>query len=80
MILVAIMAELMEEYTVLLARVLEHASLFEAATDMGKCVVAIVEDLLAPKIINILLPFLFALRVVSNSAINSDSAAKWVKI
>nr|POE96828.1 hypothetical protein CFP56_48992 [Quercus suber] len=52
------------------------ASLFEAANDMGKCIVAIVEDLLAPKIINTLIPLLFALRAVSNSTINSGSATK----
>ncbi|KAK7835169.1 cysteine proteinase inhibitor 1 [Quercus suber] len=54
------------------------ASLFGAANNMGKCIVAIVEDLLAPKIINTLVPLLFALRAVSNSAINSGSAAKLI--
>nr|POE88890.1 hypothetical protein CFP56_47443 [Quercus suber]POE88891.1 hypothetical protein CFP56_47444 [Quercus suber] len=52
------------------------ASLFEATTDMGKCIVAIVEDLLAPKIINTLVPLLFALWAVSDPAINSGSAVK----
>ncbi|KAK7837592.1 hypothetical protein CFP56_021121 [Quercus suber] len=53
-----------------------HTSLFGAATDMGKCIVVIVEDFSAPKIINTLVPLLFALRAVSNSSINSGSAAK----
>nr|POE80722.1 hypothetical protein CFP56_74000 [Quercus suber] len=53
-------------------------SLFGAANDMGKCIVAIVEDLLAPKIINTLVPLLFALQDVSNFAINSGSAAKLI--
>ena len=35
-------------------------SLFRATTNMGKCIVAIVEDLLAPKIINTVVPLLFA--------------------
>nr|POE70983.1 hypothetical protein CFP56_14723 [Quercus suber] len=52
------------------------ASLFGATTDMGKCIVAIVEDLLAPKIINTLVPLLFALWAVFDPAINSGSAAK----
>ena len=54
------------------------ASLFRATTNMGKCIVAIVEDLLAPKIINIVVPLLFALRAVSDSAINSSSATKLI--
>ena len=54
------------------------ASLFRATTNMGKCIVAIVEDLLAPKIINTFVPLLFALRVVSDSAINSSSVAKLI--
>ena len=54
------------------------ASLFRATTNMGKCIVAIVKDLLAPKIINTLVPVLFALRVVSDFAINSNSAAKLI--
>ena len=54
------------------------ASLFRATTNMGKCIVAIVEDLLAPKIINTLVPLLFALPDVSNSAINSSSAAQLI--
>ena len=33
----------------------------KATTNMGKCIVAIVEDLLAPKIINTIVPLLFAL-------------------
>ena len=52
--------------------------LFRATTNMDKCIVAIVEDLLAPKIINTLIPLLFALRAVSNSAINTDSATKLI--
>ena len=54
------------------------ASLFRATTNMGKCIVAIVEDLLAPKIINIVVPLLFALQAVSDSAINSSSATKLI--
>ena len=54
------------------------ASLFRATTNMGKCIVAIVEDLLAPKIINTIVPLLFALRAVSDSAINSGSVAKLI--
>ena len=54
------------------------ASLFKGTTNMGKCIVAIVEDLLAPKIINIVVPLLFALRAVSDSAINSSSATKLI--
>ena len=54
------------------------ASLFRATTNMGKCIVAIVEDLLAPKIINTFVPLLFALRAVSNFAINSGSTAKLI--
>ena len=54
------------------------ASLFRATTNMGKCIVAIVEDLLAPKIINIVVPLLFALQAVSDSTINSGSAAKLI--
>ena len=57
---------------------LSKASLFRATTNMGKCIVAIVEDLLAPKIINTLVPLLFALRAVFDSAINSGSAAKLI--
>ena len=53
-------------------------SLFRATTNMGKCIVAIVEDLLAPKIINTIVPLLFALRAVSDSAINSSSVAKLI--
>ena len=52
-----------------------RTSLFGATTNMGKCIVAIVEDLVAPTIINIVVPLLFSLRVVSNPAINSSSAA-----
>ena len=37
---------------------------------MGKCIVAIVEDLLAPKIINTLVPLSFALQAIFDSAIN----------
>ena len=54
------------------------ASLFRATTNMGKCIVAIVGDLLAPKIINTIVPLLFALRAVSDPAINSGSAAKLI--
>ena len=54
------------------------ASLFKGTTNMGKCIVAIVEDLLAPKIINIVVPLLFALQAVSDSTINSGSAAKLI--
>ena len=54
------------------------ASLFRATTNMGKCIVAIVEDLLAPKIVNIVVPLLFALWAVSDSAINSGSTAKLI--
>ena len=54
------------------------ASLFRTTTNTGKCIVAIVEDLLAPKIINTLVPLLFALRDVSNSAINSGSTTKLI--
>nr|POF11871.1 hypothetical protein CFP56_41020 [Quercus suber] len=46
---------------------------------MGKCIAAIVEDLLALKIINTLVPLLFALRAVSDSAINSGFAAKVIE-
>ena len=53
-------------------------SLFRATTNMGKCIVAIVEDLLAPKIVNIVVPLLFALWVVSDSTINSGSTAKLI--
>ena len=54
------------------------ASSFKATTNMGKCIVEIVEDLLAPKIINIVVPLLFALQAVSDSTINSGSAAKLI--
>ena len=54
------------------------ASLFIATTNMDKCIVAIIEDLLAPKIINTLVPLLFALRAISNSIINSGSTAKLI--
>ena len=54
------------------------ASLVRATTNMGKCIDAIVEDLLAPKIINALVPLLFALWAVSNFAINSSFAAKLI--
>ena len=54
------------------------ASLFRATTNMGKCIVAIVEDLLAPKIINTIVPLLFALRAVSDSAINFGFVAKFI--
>ena len=54
------------------------ASLFRATTNMGKCIVAIVEDLLAPKIINTIVPLLFALRVVSDSTINFGFVAKLI--
>ena len=54
------------------------ASLFRATTNMGKCIVAIVEDLLAPTIINIVVPLLFSLRAVFDPAINSGSAAKLI--
>ena len=54
------------------------ASLFRATTNMGKCIVAIVEDLLAPKIVNIVVPLLFTLWAVSDSAIDSGSAAKLI--
>ena len=54
------------------------ASLFRATTNMGKCIVAIVKDLLAPTIINTVVPLLFALRAVSDPAINSSSAAKLI--
>ena len=57
---------------------LRRASLFGATTNMGKCIVAIVEDLLAPKIINTLVPLSFALQSVSDSAINSGFAAKLI--
>ena len=53
-------------------------SLFRATTNMGKCIVAIVEDLLAPKIINTIVPLLFALRAVSDSAINFGFVAKLI--
>nr|POE57384.1 hypothetical protein CFP56_05984 [Quercus suber] len=56
--------------------VLLEASLFGAATNMGICIVAIVEDILAPKIINTLVPLLFALWAVSDPAINSGFVAK----
>ena len=52
--------------------------LFGATTDMGKCIVAIVEDLQAPKIINTLIPLLFALWVVYDSTINSSFATKLI--
>ena len=53
-------------------------SLFRATTNMGKCIVAIVEDLLAPKIVNIVVPLLFALWAVFDSTINSGSTAKLI--
>ena len=40
------------------------ASLFRATTNMGKCIVAIVEDLLAPKIINTLVPLHYRLFLI----------------
>nr|POE84535.1 hypothetical protein CFP56_76401 [Quercus suber] len=58
--------------------VLLEASLFGAATNMGKCIVAIVEDILAPKIINTLVPLLFALWAVSDPAINYGFAAELI--
>ena len=54
------------------------ASLFRATTNMGKCIVAIVEDLLAPKIVNIVVPLLFTLQAVSDFAINFGSATKLI--
>ena len=45
---------------------------------LGKCIVAIVEDLQAPKIVNTLIPLLFALRVVYDSTINSGFATKLI--
>ena len=53
-------------------------SLFRATTNMGKCIVAIVKDLLAPKIINTVVHLLFALRAVSDSTINSGSTTKLI--
>ena len=57
---------------------LRGTPLFGAITNMGKCIVAIVEDLLAPKIINTLVLLPFALWVVFFSAINSGFAAKLI--
>ena len=55
-----------------------RTSLFGATTNMGKCIVAIVEDLLAPKIINTLVPLPFALQAIFDFAINSSFVAKLI--
>ena len=72
------MLGLVERQVSLVMMYLWRTSLFGATTNMDKCIVAIVEDLLAPKMINTLVPLPFALQVVFDFAINSGFVAKLI--